>query len=41
MESIITCLALTLAMVITFGFVNYNERNKLKKCKTIYLPREE
>ena len=30
MESIITCLALTLAMIITFGFVNYNEE-KIKK----------
>lgn len=41
MESIIRCLAITMAIIITYGFVNYNERNKSKKCKILYLPREE
>jgi hypothetical protein len=41
MESIITCLALALAMIITYGFVNFNERNKLQRCKLYYLPRNE
>tara|TARA_Y100000996_G_scaffold414382_1_gene405080 strand:+ start:6929 stop:7054 length:126 start_codon:yes stop_codon:yes gene_type:complete len=41
MESIITSIALAVAMVLTYGFVNYYERKGLKRCKIYYLPRRE
>lgn len=41
MQSIITSIALTIAVIFTFGFVNYYERMKLKRCKIYYLPRKE
>ena len=39
MESIITTLFLTMAMIITYGLVTYYDRKGLKKCKIYYLPR--
>lgn len=41
MESIITSLFLTMAVVLTYGFVNYYERKGRKRCKIVYLPRKE
>jgi len=41
METIITSLALALAMIITYGFVNFHVRNKSQRCKLYYLPRNE
>ena len=41
MESIITTIFLTLAMILTYGFVNHYDRKGLKRCKIYYLPRNE
>ena len=41
MESIITTIFLTMAIIITYGFVNHYHRKGLKKCKIIYRPRDE
>ena len=41
MESILTTLFLTMAMIITYGLVNYYDRKNLKKCKIYYLHRKE
>ena len=41
MESILTAMFLTMAMIITYGFVNYYDRVGLKKCKIYYIPRRE
>ena len=41
MQSIITSLFLTLAVITTYGIVNYYYRKELKKCKVYYLPRKE
>ena len=41
MESILTAMFLTKAMIITYGFVNYYDRKGLKKCKIYYIPRRE
>ena len=41
MNSIITIMFLTMAMIITYGVVNYYDRKTLKKCKIYYLPRKE
>ena len=41
MESIITTIVLAMAMIITYGFVNYYDRKGLKKCRIYYLPRRE
>ena len=41
MESIITTIFLTLAMILTYGFVNHYDRKGLKRCKILYLPRKE
>ena len=41
MESIIAILFLTMAMILTYGFVNHYDRKGLKRCKIYYLPRRE
>ena len=41
MESIIAVLFLTMAMILTYGFVNNYDRKGLKRCKVYYLPRNE
>ena len=41
MESIIAVLFLTMAMILTYGFVNHYDRKGLKRCKIYYLPRAE
>ena len=41
MESIIAVLFLTMAMILTYGFVNHYDRKGLKRCKIYYLPRRE
>ena len=41
MESIITTIFLAMAIIITYGLVNYYDRKNLKKCKIYNLPRKE
>jgi hypothetical protein len=41
METLINFLAIILAVIITFAFVNTYEKRKLKYCKIYYLPRKE
>jgi len=41
MKSIITSLFLAMAVILTYGFVNYYDRKELKRCKIYYLPRRE